>query len=432
VKENPSLTVEAIGEGGLVDGVRRVHLENSVEDPGRLHAAFGAEGFRRLGIPSPRVKWARVEFNGRMLGWYVLKEGFTQAFSERSGLGTATSLAEPQSGSDVGGELDLKKSRGSDEAALAQWHGLNAWMSGTGRPRDMAALAKWVDLDSFERFVAGEVILVHRDGYALARNNFRLAFGRRGIQWIPWGMDQLLVSRTYPMEPVFSGALAGACFEGDAGQVRWRDAVAAGVRSLDDVAGWNAWFAGVEERLRPHLRAREREELSEAITDLRRRWRERLEWVRMQLEPMESPPEWVDGRRALTGWRVEGLPAGGRGEIVDGPAGVRSLLVEAKGTTSAAWVTTVRLNPGNYRFVGRISSTGVKSLEFGNHHGAALRVLGKPERSPGIVGDGKWREVFVDFRVADIPTDLSLLCELRGRAGQAWFDVGSLQLVRLE
>lgn len=432
VKENPSLTVEAIGEGGVVDGVRRVHLENSVEDPSRLHAAFGAEGFRRLGIPSPRVKWARVVFNGRTLGWYVLKEGFTQAFSERSGLGSATPLAEPQSGSDVGGELDFKDGGRALDAALARWHGLESWLSDAARPRDMETLATWVDLNSFERFAAGEVILAHRDGYGLARNNFRLAFGRRGIQWIPWGMDQLLVSRTFPLDPVFSGSLASACFGGESGRVRWRVAVAGGVRSLDDVAGWNAWFSGVEARLRPHLRAREREELSEAIVDLRTRWRERLEWVRMQLEPVESPSEWVDGRRALRGWRVEGLPASGRGEVVDGPAGVRSLLVEAEGMTSAAWVTTVRVGPGSYRFVGRICTSGVKSLEFGNHHGAALRVLGKPERSPGIVGDGKWREVFVDFRVADIPTDLSLLCELRGRAGQAWFDVESLQLVRLE
>lgn len=432
VRENPSLTMEAVEDGEVVGGVRRVHLENSVEDPGRLHAAFGAEAFRRLGIQSPRVKWARVEFNGRTLGWYVLKEGLTQGFAERSGLGSGIVLAEPQSGSDVGGELDLKVGGGSVDAALAQWHGLEAWMSRTARPRDMEHLAKWLDLDSFERFAAGEVILAHRDGYALARNNFRLAFGRRGIQWIPWGMDQLLVSRTFPVDPVFSGSLASACFEGELGRVRWRAALAGAVRSLEDGAEWDAWFAGVDQRLRPHLREQERKELDEAMLDLRTRWTERLDWVRSQLAPAVPASEWVGGRRVLTGWRVEGLPQGGRGDVVDGPAGVRSLLVEAEGVTSAAWVTTVRLSPGSYRFVGRICTAGVKSLEFGNHHGAALRVLGKTERSSGMVGDGKWREVFVDFRVADIPTDLSLLCELRGRAGQAWFDVDSLQLVRLE
>jgi hypothetical protein len=432
VKENPSLTVEAIAEGEGLGGGRRVHLENSVEDPGRLHAAFGAEAFRRLGIPSPRVKWARVVFNGRTLGWYVLKEGFTQGYAERSGLGSGIVLAEPQSGSDVGGELDFKEGGGAVDAALAQWRGLEAWISGTACPRDMETLSKWVHQDSFERFAAGEVILAHRDGYTLARNNFRLAFGRRGIQWIPWGMDQLLVSRTFPVDPVFSGSLAGACFEGELGRVRWHAALARGVRSLEDRAEWNAWFAGVDKRLRPHLRERERKELNEAMVDLRTRWTERLDWVQSQLASAASASEWVDGRRVLTGWRVEGLPEGGRGDVVDGPAGVRSLLVEAEGVTSAAWVTTVRVSPGNYRFVGRICTSGVKPLEFGNHHGAALRVLGKMQRSPGMVGDGKWREVFVDFRVADIPTDLSLLCELRGRAGQAWFDVGSLQLVRLE
>lgn len=432
VNENPSLTVETIGEGELVGGVRRVHLENSVEDPGRLHAAFGAEAFRRLGVSSPRVKWARLEFSGRTLGWYVLKEGFTQGFAERSGLGSGTVLAEPQSGSDVGGDLDFKEGGGAVDAALAQWRGLEVWMSGTARPHDMESLAKWVDVDSFERFAAGEVLLAHRDGYALARNNFRLVFGRHGIQWMPWGMDQLLVSRTFPVDPVFSGSMASACFEGELGRVRWRAALVGAVRSLEDGAGWNGWFEELDKRLRPYLRERERKELDEAMADLRTRWKERLDWVGSQLAAVAPTTEWVEGRRVLTGWRVEALPKGASGDVVDGPGGIRALRIEAEGMTSAAWVTTVRLSPGSYRFVGRICTSGVKPLEFGTHHGAALRVLAKTERSPGMVGDGKWREVFVDFRVADIPTDLSLLCELRGRAGQAWFDVESLQLVRLE
>ena len=65
--------------------------------------------------------WARVEFNGRSLGWYVLKEGFTQDFAERSGLGAGIVLAEPQSGSDLGGVLDLKEGTASMDAALASW-----------------------------------------------------------------------------------------------------------------------------------------------------------------------------------------------------------------------------------------------------------------------------------------------------------------------
>lgn len=432
VRENPSLTLDVVGEGNLVGGVRRVHLDNAVEDPGRLHAAFGAEAFRRLGIPSPLVMWARVEFNGRSLGWYVLKEGFTQGFAERSGLGSGITLAEPPSGSEVGGELDIKAGGGSAVPALATWRELGAWLARNPHSQDREALGKWVDLDSFERFAAGEVILAHRDGYSLARNNFRLAFSSSGIRWIPWGMDQLLVSRTFPVDPVFSGSLAKACFEGEAGHVQWRAALERGLRSVEDMAAWEVWFAGVEARLRPHLQQHERKELDAAVADLRTRWVERLEWIRSQLTVAASSPAWVDGRMKVDGWRVQGLPQGADSGIVEGPAGIRSLWLRAEGVTSAAWTTAVRLPPGSYRFSGRICTSGVEPLEFGMHHGAALRVLGRKERSPGIVANGKWREVFVDFRVADGPSDLSLLCELRGRAGQAWFDVGSLQLVRIE
>ena len=61
-------------------GLSKIHLNNSVEDPSYLHEKLGAELFRTAGIPAPRVSHALVEMNGRRLGLYVLKEGFTPEF----------------------------------------------------------------------------------------------------------------------------------------------------------------------------------------------------------------------------------------------------------------------------------------------------------------------------------------------------------------
>jgi hypothetical protein len=71
-------------------------------------------------------------------------------------------------------------------------------------------------------------------------------------------------------------------------------------------------------------------------------------------------------------------------------------------------------------------------MDFGRHHGAALRVLGEQGRSLELVEDSNGRELMVDFRVAEQARDLSLMCELRSRSGRVWFEKASLQLVRIE
>ena len=61
-------------------GLRRIHLNNSVEDPTYCNEQLGSELFRSAGVPAPRVSRAVVTLNRRKLGLYVLKEGFTEDF----------------------------------------------------------------------------------------------------------------------------------------------------------------------------------------------------------------------------------------------------------------------------------------------------------------------------------------------------------------
>ena len=88
-------------------GLSKIHLNNSVEDPGCLHEKLGAELFRTAGIPAPRVSHALVELNGRKLGLYVLKEGFATEFLAQHFRRTDGNLYEPEPGpgSDVTGAM---------------------------------------------------------------------------------------------------------------------------------------------------------------------------------------------------------------------------------------------------------------------------------------------------------------------------------------
>jgi hypothetical protein len=113
----------------------------------------------------------------------------------------------------------------------------------------------------------------------------------------------------------------------------------------------------------------------------------------------------------------------------DGPA---SLCIRAGPVTSASWRTTVLLGAGHYRFEGAVSTTGVEPLNFGKNQGATLRVTGFPRGQQGHpTGNTRWQTVRVEFEVRS-EQEVELVCELRARSGDAWFDSDSLRLIRLD
>lgn len=432
VDGTPGLTLDA-GEAEILPGVKRLHLENAVEDPGRLDAMFGAEAFGRLGFVTPRVGWARVEWEGRKLGWYVTHEAFGGGFAKWAGWGGDDVLAEPVEGADLGGELDFKN--GTPEArerARVAWTLLARAAGGAGDPAvRWAGLGRWVDTDRFLRFVASEVILSHRDGYSLARNNYRLRFVGERVEWVPWGMDQLLGVARLPLRPQMGGALAALALEatGDAWDVPV-DAVAGAVFRPRE---WDGWLEDVRMRARPHLRTGERRELGRALDGLRGRLEERGRVVReSQAGRLRTWRPGVGESLEVRGWRAVDVAAQTAAGEGIGPGAVPGLWLRAEGASAGAWRSTVRLAPGRYRFEGRVAVEGVEETGFGEHRGAALRLLGGDDRSEGLTGDGNWRLLTIQFRVVDRPRDVALVCELRARAGRAWFDRASLKLVRVE
>ena len=56
------------GSGSGLYGLRRIHLNNSVQDRSYLCEDLTGELFRRAGVPSARTAWARVKLNERDLG----------------------------------------------------------------------------------------------------------------------------------------------------------------------------------------------------------------------------------------------------------------------------------------------------------------------------------------------------------------------------
>ena len=87
---------------------------------------------------------------------------------------------------------------------------------------------------------------------------------------------------------------------------------------------------------------------------------------------------------------------------------------------------------GRYRFEGRARVAGVQPLSYGLHQGVGLRVGSKARRMDSLTGDSPWRMLTAEFQVEQSIEEIEFICELRARAGEAWFDLDSLKVVPLQ
>lgn len=208
-------------------GMTKVHLNNSVEDPSYLCELIGGELFRAAGIPAAGTGHAVVHLNGRRLGLYVLQEGFDREFLKRELPGAEGVVLEPARGQDVDGLMQAHAQRGSPppDGAL---EALAAAAQETDPTKRWERLSAVLDMDRFIRFMAVEVMIGHRDGYSLAKNNFRVLLPsppQRAV-FLPQGMDQLFQIADVPWEPNLAGLVARAVLDTPQGRQRYEESFA--------------------------------------------------------------------------------------------------------------------------------------------------------------------------------------------------------------
>ncbi len=435
VDDKPALTVDfaRFNAGQRFHGLRRIYLNNSVADPSTLNEQFGAELFRAAGVPAPRVSHARVRLNGRELGFYVLKEGFTEDFLSGSFRRADGNLYD----NDLGHDVDQVMHRNLGNSAQGDQSDVIALAEAAREPdldRRWQRLGGVLDLDRFVTLMALEVLLVHQDGYCLARNNFRLYHDPDSdhIVFLPDGMDQLLGLANFPWKPHFAGLVAASVMETPRGQKRYAERFASLLETVFQVERLtnrvDQWLTA----LRPNLSASEFQDLSREAATLKKRRAERHADLRRQLaEPELKLLEFTNGEARVPAWFKVDEPAGGRLDRARSPDGVASLHFVAGPVTSASWRAKVLLRRGRYRFVGRGATAGVTPLPFGRFQGAGLRVGGRTRTKAGLVGDAPWQPLTAEFQVDAATEEVELLCELVAGRGEFWVDLHSLRAVKI-
>ena len=436
IDDKPSFTLDfaKTHEAQRFHGLRKLHLNNSVEDPGYLNEQLGAELFQAAGVPAPRVGHAVLTLNGRALGLFVVKEGFAEEFFQQFFRNPRGVLYEPGPGHDVNERLQRRQGDGpadqSDLKAVAE-----AALEPNLELRSKA-LSKVLDLDRFLSFVAMEIITGHRDGYCLARNNFRLYAdpdsGR--FVFLPQGMDQLFGNPLAPWRPTMAGLAARSFLELPEGRKRYRERftqlltnVFAATQVSNRVEQLAAKIRPVLSQLSQSALKTETGLLQERIAQRRRDLIEQLAIPELQLL------SFVDQEAALPGvWRPVDVPEGGRLSRLNSNDGTPSLHISAGPKSAASWRCRVLLGPGKYQFQARAKVSGVEPLGFGRRQGATVRVADEVGAVSGsLLGNRDWYSLAAPISVPGPQTEIELVCELRASRGEVWFDMKSLKLVKL-
>src|SRR5260221_11409822 len=82
IDDDPGLTLNfaKAAPGQTFHGLKKLSLNNSVQDPTFLNDKIARELFNTAGSPTPRAGFTTVTLNGRDLGIHVLTEGFNKQF----------------------------------------------------------------------------------------------------------------------------------------------------------------------------------------------------------------------------------------------------------------------------------------------------------------------------------------------------------------
>lgn len=432
VDKKPSLTLNfaKLSPGRNHAGPTKIYLNNSVQDASLAREILATELLTQGGVPAPRVGRAVVYLNGKRLGLYVLKEGFTPAFLGRYFSRNDGNFYDPGEAVDIDEVLPRKFGRSSDDRSELR----RAVEAAAQKDFDerLAAMENSVDLERFVSLLALEVMIGHWDGYALGQNNYRVYHDPllNKLILLPTGMDQVFGKHDSEWNPPMAGLLARAFMQMPEGLKLYRERFEELFRLYYRSDLLKARTDELLEEVRPYASDGEMKLIEQETEELKETLAAREEFLRQELAaPEPAPLHFVENRALVEHWKAVEQPGEGRMEKTQFE-GKNVLNISAAGQSLATWRATVQLGSGRYRFEAIARAADVIPLPFGKHHGACLRVQGKAGRSRSLLDSG-WETIEAEFEVHNSSEQVTLVCELRTAGGKAYFDRDSLAIVRI-
>ncbi len=413
-------------------GLSKIMLNNSAQDGTYLAELMATQMFRDAQVPAARVTHAFVEQNGRKLGLYVLIEAMNKDFLKQHFQSAKGNLYEAYL-QDIDQQLDLD---GGADTSQSDRKRLLEVCTMTNVVERWAKLPEVFNVDSYLSHCALEMFVAHTDGYALNRNNYRLyhdpSAGR--FTMITHGLDWGFANAGAPVRPPYSSIITRAVIGTPAGreafQARQRQLFTNHFR-LEIVSNR---VATAVTRLKAAARdTNEARQFAGYGQDMLNRISTRYLAVSNKLAAPEPQPLrfGTNGMAILSGWRTVKKTGNAALDItpVDGRT---TFYIKAAGeNTVASWRTSVILPAGKFRFTGEARAAQVTGDAGDAAAGAGLRISGG-KLTQKLSGEAAWTKMEYEFEVTAEGEEKELVCELRCRQGEAWFDSQSLRLTRVK
>jgi hypothetical protein len=201
-------------------GLTKIMLNNSSQDRSYLSEYLCTSLYRSAGVPAPRVTHARVEFNGRELGFYVLIEAMNKVFLRQH-------FPNPNGPLYEGYARDIDKQLDQDAGPPSDQSDVRALVAAARLPPEerMPILRQWLDVKNLIDFLAVGMLIAQHDSYALNHNNYRLyrdpTSGR--FTMIAHGIDGSFSQNAMPIVPPTKYILTRAVLETPEGQKLYRE-----------------------------------------------------------------------------------------------------------------------------------------------------------------------------------------------------------------
>lgn len=439
IDDNPAFTLnfEELAPGQMFHGLRKISLNNSVQDRSFLSEKICRELFEAAGVPVPRAAYAVVSLNGRNLGLRVLLEGYNKQFLKRYFKNPTGNLYDGGFVQDINSSLDLNS--GDKPQDHSRLRALVSAVSDQDPARKWARLEEALDMNRFLAFVAMEIIQAHWDGYAMNRNNWRIYHDvdSNKMVFMPHGLDQMFgverISPECPILPSMQGMVARAVLGNPQGRRRYLDKLAQLSTNVFQVEAVLQRIDELNSMIRPALIKANPQMANyhaQQVQRLKNRISQRADSLQRQLETYANPPQLsANGSLSLTGWKSQVRSGSPSFRDPQGQGG-NVLYIRANGDTAASWRTRVLLDPGTYRFEGKIRTRDVRLISGSGMVGAGLRIS-RGSIPQGLTGTVAWRDFVYPFLVQDGGSSVEFVCELNASKGEVWFDTGSLKIVRV-
>ena len=452
IHSRPALTLKfgKFQKGQRFYGLKKIHLNNSRQDPTLLHEKISRELFQKAGIPVPRSSHARFKLNGRDLGMYVLVEGFNEQFLKRHFREPGGNLYDGGFVQDIDQSLDRNSGDYPNDRS-----DLQALVSAS---RDSDLKRRWLrmenllDVKQFAIFMAMEVFLWHWDGYCMNHNNYRLYQNPENglFVFLPHGMDQMFRRPDGPLEPAMKGMIARAFMQTRQGRVLYLQTASELMNQVFNADRISSRLKEIAAAILPSLNTIDpgySRFLNQVVDSLISSVIQRSVALSKELRnPLKEPRFLSGGIAQLDGWESNVLYGYTAATKAPHPgAQGQTLILSAQGPSAGNWQTRVLLDPGKYRFEGRLKTSEVTRNPRSPVNGAGLVVTLQSRsnrrryrssgtsrsQSPRMLLSGNWAATSVTFQIHQPATAVNLSCELVAVSGEAWFDADAARLVRL-